>query len=161
MVQPVEQVTLVFGSRAGSWFALCLFAALFGSLAFAVSRELHRRPRPVRPVATTCVGVLLFLVPVLLIYATSLGGFYEADVDDRVLRLHYLLGATSEVPLSEVKAVRTVPSYRGRWRLEITSASAKRYKSATWHQRPVAESARLLRSALTPWPRPSKPTTPR
>jgi hypothetical protein len=39
----VNAVVLQFGSRSGSWFALGLFAAMFGTLGWGVAREIRLR----------------------------------------------------------------------------------------------------------------------
>jgi hypothetical protein len=141
-------MTWEFGSRSGSWFALCLFAALFGVLGWGVSREIRRRSRTTPRLAHS-LGFLLFLGPMWLVYASSLGGFYEAEVDGTVLRLRYLLPAVrSEIPLTEVRAIEPVPWYRGRWRLQVVATSERRYESATWQRTTISESAVQLRQAL-------------
>jgi hypothetical protein len=135
---------LEFGSRSGSWFALCLFTTIFAILGWGVAREI--RLRSGRRTFGRTLGLALFLGPVLLIYASALGGFYEAEVDGPILRLHYLFPAdTTEIPLSEASA-RARPWTRGRWRLVVTAGSGAEYESATWHRASIDESlARLNR----------------
>jgi hypothetical protein len=141
--------TLPFGNRAASWIALGLFAVLFGGLGWAVTREILRRSSTASRGLARFVGLVLFAVPVFLLYVSSLNGFYEAEVEGRVLRMRYLLPAlVSELPLSEVASARPVPWYRGRWRLEIVDTSGKRYTSATANRESVSESEALIRQAL-------------
>jgi hypothetical protein len=136
-----------FGSQSGTWFALCFFAVLFGVLGWSVSREIRRRA----PGATRSaygIGVVLSLGPMLLLYASSLGGFYVAEVEGPVLRLRYLLPAARlEIPLTDIAAVESIPWYRGRWRLEV-AVSGKRYESATSRRHAVSESAEGLKRVL-------------
>jgi hypothetical protein len=84
----------------------------------------------------------------LLLYASSLGGFYVAEVEGPVLRLRYLLPAARlEIPLTDIAAVESIPWYRGRWRLEV-AVSGKRYESATSRRHAVSESAEGLKRVL-------------
>jgi hypothetical protein len=134
------------GSRSGSWFELALFAVMFGSLGWMVSRELHRRsPRTGRWFARLA-GLLLFVGPVALVYASSVNGFYEATLTGPVLRLEYLFpGSRADVLLAEIDSVEAAPWFRGRYRLLITARSGQRYESATWHREETAEAAARLR----------------
>jgi hypothetical protein len=85
----------------------------------------------------------------LLLYASSLGGFYVAEVEGPVLRLRYLLPAARlEIPLTDIAAVESIPWYRGRWRLEVVAMSGKRYESATSRRHAVSESAEGLKRVL-------------
>lgn len=143
-----DPMMLEFGSRTGSWFALCLFVAVFGTLGLGVNREIQRRSRTISTWVARGLGFLLFLAPVSLIYVSSIGGFYEAQVDRHLLRLRYLLGSTSEVPLAQISDVRAVPWYRGRWRLQVLESSGRRYESATWDRESVATSTAQLRNAV-------------
>ena len=141
--------TLPFGNRAASWIALGLFAVLFGGLGWAVTREILRRSGTVHSSLARFLGLALFAAPVFLLYVSSLNGFYEAEVEGRVLRMRYLLpGLVSELPLLEVASARPVPWYRGRWRLEIVGTSGKRYISATANRESVTESSIRIQRAL-------------
>jgi hypothetical protein len=146
MIPPIATMTWEFGSRSGSWLALCLFAALFGVLGWGVSRELRQRAGATG--VARGVGLLLFLGPVVLVYASSLSGFYEAEVDGTMLRLRYLLPCHTEIPLVEVSAVEPIPWYRGRWRLQVVARSGQRHESATWHRTAVFASAARLQQLV-------------
>jgi hypothetical protein len=149
MASSAELLTLEFGSRSGSWLAFCYFAAVFGLLGWALTREIRRRSSETRPRLARAIGLLFFIGPLSLICASSLGGFYEADVDRNMVRLHFLVpGVGAEVPATEIAAVRTTPAYRGQWRLQIETASGSRYESATSHRDVVSESAARLKQAL-------------
>jgi hypothetical protein len=143
-----DSMMLEFGSRTGSWFALGLFGAVFGALGLGVNRETQRRSPSISAWVARGLGLLLFLGPVSLIYVTSLGGFYEAQVDRQLLRLRYLAGSTLEVPLAQISEVRAVPWYRGRWRLQVLESSGRRYESATWDRESVATSTARLKNAV-------------
>ena len=139
---------LEFGSRSGSWFALCLFTTIFAILGWGIAREVRRRSDGARLMSRRVLGLALFLGPVVLIYASSLGGFYEAEVDGPILRLHYLFPAsTVETPLSDVSA-RARPWARGRWRLVVATPSGAEYESATWHRASIEESLARLNKVL-------------
>src|SRR5260221_11341511 len=93
---------LEFGSRSGSWFALCLFTMIFAILGWGIAREVRRRSDGARLMSGRVLGLALFLGPVGLIYASSPGGFYEAEVDGPTLPLPELLPAAPlETPLSD------------------------------------------------------------
>ena len=90
----MNSVVLHFGSRSGSWFALGLFAAMFGTLGWGVAREIRLRSKSDSGLARV-LGLALLVAPVVMIYASSLSGFYEAQVDGPTLRLHYLFPGVS------------------------------------------------------------------
>ena len=148
VVTQTDPAILEFGSRAGSWFALGLFAAVFGILGLVLNRQVQRRSPALSRWVARWFGLVLFLGPLSLIYATSLGGFYEAEVAGRLLRLHYLFGTTSEVPFDRILEIKAAPWYRGRWRLQVLDSSGSRYESATWNRESVAHSTAVLRRAL-------------
>jgi hypothetical protein len=139
-------VYLEFGSRSGSFFALALFGTVFGLVGVAAAFGLRQRFREVEPWQAILVGLALFVLPVGLIYSTSLAGFYEAEVRNGQLSLRYLLPQVVTVfPLAEVSEVSAAPAFRGRWRLHIVTVEGHRYESATWYRGPVTDAAiRLL-----------------
>ena len=139
---------LEFGSRSGSWFALGLFSAMFGALGWGMARE-PRVASAIEPKGARVLGLAMFLGPVTMIYVSSLSGFYDAQVDGEMLRLHYFVpGVVREIPLSEVVTARPIPAIRGRQRLEITDRSGRRYESATWYRDSIAKSAARLQQLL-------------
>jgi hypothetical protein len=147
-MSPAGPLILEFGSRSGSWFALSLFTMIFAILGWGVAREVRRRSYGAARIAGRVLGLALFLGPVLLVYVSSLGGFYEAEVDGPTLRLHYLFpGDVSEIPLSDVSA-RARPWARGRWRLVVTTEAGVEYESATWHRASIEESLARLNTVL-------------
>jgi hypothetical protein len=132
---------LEFGSRSGSWFALCLFVAIFGGLGWGIAREIRLRSQGPRRWLGIVVGLAFLAGPISAVYASSLSGFYEAVVVGPSIRLYYLLpGIVSEIPLSSISDVRAVPWYRLRWRLIVTTSSGGKYESATSGRASVMES---------------------
>jgi len=147
-----NSLVLHFGSRSGSWFALGLFAAMFGTLGWGVAREIRLRSKSDSGLARV-LGLALLVAPVVMVYASSLSGFYEAQVDGPTLRLHYLFpGAVSEVAVADVVMARPIPAIRGRLRLQIVDRSGRQYESATWYRASIAQSSDRLRELL---PQPS------
>jgi hypothetical protein len=147
----VNAVVLQFGSRSGSWFALGLFAAMFGTLGWGVAREIRLRSSRDSGIARV-LGLAVVVGPVVMVYASSLSGFYEAQIDGTMLRLHYLFPrVVTEIAIADVVIVRPVPAIRGRQRLQIVDRSGRQYESATWHPAAIAQSAAELKNLL---PRP-------
>jgi hypothetical protein len=141
-------VVLQFGSRSGTWFALGLFAAMFGTLGWGVAREIHLRSSRDSGLGRV-LGLALFVGPVVMVYASSLSGFYEAQIDGTMLRLHYLFPrVVTEISIADVAAVRPIPAIRGRQRLQIVDRSGRQYESATWHPAAIAQSAAQLKELL-------------
>ncbi|MGH9241348.1 MAG: hypothetical protein ACRD3G_25150 [Vicinamibacterales bacterium] len=147
MLDTPASLTLEFGNRSGSWTALALFVVMFGLLGWSVTGAIRQRSRATSRTAARAIGTLLFVGPLLLLWTSSLGGFYVAETDGRILRLHSLLpGIRTEILLKEIALMQARPSHRGRWRLHLVSASGRRYESATWHRDAVEQStARLKR----------------
>jgi hypothetical protein len=144
-------VVLHFGSRSGSWFALALFSAMFGTLGWGVAREIRLRSNANSGIARV-LGLALLVGPVVMVYASSLGGFYEAQIDGNMIRLHYLFPRlVSEIALGDVVMTRSIPAIRGRQRLQIIDRAGRQYESATWHRDSIAQSAARLKELL---PRP-------
>ena len=144
----MNSVILHFGSRSGSWFALALFVAMFGTLGWGVAREIRLRSKTDSGLARV-LGLALLVGPVVMVYASSLSGFYEAQVDGSTLRLHYLFpGVVSEVAVADVVMARPIPAIRGRLRLQIVDRSGRQYESATWYRASIAQSAARLKELL-------------
>jgi hypothetical protein len=147
----VNSLVLHFGSRGGSWFALGLFVAMFGTLGWSVAREIRLRSKTSSGMARA-LGLALLVGPVVMVYASSLSGFYEAQVDGATLRLHYLFPhLVAEIALADVVMARPIPAIRGRQRLQIIVRSGRQYESATWYRDSIAQSVARLSEAL---PRP-------
>jgi hypothetical protein len=144
-------VVLQCGSRSGSWFALGLFAAMFGALGWGVAREIRLRSKANSGIARV-LGLALLIGPVMMVYASSLSGFYEAEVEGQTLRLHYLFPqVVTELALADVVTARPIPAIRGRQRLQIVDRGGRRYESATWHRDSIARSVARLKE-LVPQP---------
>jgi hypothetical protein len=144
----VTSVVLQFGSRSGSWFALGLFTAMFGTLGWGVAREIRLRS-PRDGAMGRILGLAMVVGPIVMVYASSLSGFYEAQIDGTMLRLYYLFPrVVSEMPIAEVSTVRPIPAIRGRQRLQIIGRSGQQFESATWHPASIAQSAARLKELL-------------
>jgi len=144
----LNSLVLHFGSRSGSWFALGLFMAMFGTLGWRVAREIRLRSKTSSGMARA-LGLALLVGPVVMVYASSLSGFYEAQVEGGTLRLRYLFPhVVAEIALADVVMARSIPAIRGRQRLEIIVRSGRRYESATWYRDSIAQSVARLREAL-------------
>jgi hypothetical protein len=84
-----------------------------------------------------------------MVYARSLSGFYEAQIDGTMLRLHYLFPrVVTEIAIADVVIVRPVPAIRGRQRLQIVDRAGRQHESATWHPAAIAQSAAQLKDLL-------------
>jgi hypothetical protein len=144
----MNSVVLQFGSRSGSWFALALFTAMFGTLGWGVAREIRLRSKADSGLARV-LGLALLVGPVVMVYASSLSGFYEAQVDGQNLRLHYLFPrVAAEIAVADVVIVQPIPAIRGRQRLQIVDRSGRQYESATWYRDSIAQSAARLKEFL-------------
>ena len=150
MEDSTAAIMLEFGSRGGSYFALALFSSLFGLLGWAIARQLRRGSPELPARAAHIVGGLLFAGPVVLIYASSLGGFYEAEVRKEALVLYYLYPAKVELPLSEISEVWAEPAFKRRWRMYVAHSSGAQYESATWDRESVQLAAKQLRALAPP-----------
>lgn len=142
-----EVSALEFGSRLGSWLALAFFILIFLMLAVACWREMRRRAPRQRQAARAVAGVI-FIVPVALIYASSLNGFYEAEIRSDRLILRYLFPTEYEVPLGDVATVRASPAFKRRWRLYLVTANGVRYESATADRDVVSAAVERLRQSV-------------
>lgn len=151
-------MVLVFGSRSGSWFALCLFAAIFAVLGWGIAREIRRRSQGRHQMLGIVIGFAVFAAPVTAIYASSLSGFYEAVAVGRALRLQYLPpGIVSEIALDSISDVRAVPAYKLSWRLIVTTSSGERFESATSGRASVIESMSRLNDHRNAATQPRRP----
>lgn len=141
-----DTILLTFGSRSGSLFALILFGAMFALLGWAVARTLRR------PVHALVAGLPVFLFPLILLYVSSLDGFYEARVRDGEVSLSFLLWpSATRIPLQEISEVRAFHAFKVSWRLEIHTKDGRRFESATSNRVAVRESEEILRRQLSGW----------
>ncbi len=138
---------LSFGDPVGSYVALALFGVLFSILGVGIGRQIRRR-LPGRPQQAAAAGIVVFVGPLLLLYASSLGGFYEAETRGDCLVLRYLHPGRTELPLADISTVRAAPAFRGRWRLHLAMNDGREYASATWHREEIALAAERLRRAV-------------
>lgn len=146
-----DTLLLEFGSRSGSLFALGFFAAVFALLGLVAARRMRQRSRSDRRSPAVIVGLLVFAGPLALVCASSLGGFYEAEIDGGALRLRYLApGVVDEIALTDIASIATIPWYRGRSILRITDAAGRRYESATGPREAIATEGDRLLELLPP-----------
>ena len=140
-------LVLEFGSRSGSWFALAFFVVIFATLGRAVLHEVRRRSSGRHSTLGRLLGLTVFLGPILLIYASMLSGFYEAEVSGDTIELRYLVpGVVAEVPATLATA-RIAPAYRDRVRLVVT-AGDRQYESTPWRRAEVEASLKRFNETL-------------
>jgi hypothetical protein len=144
----VTDLSFELGSRSGSWFTVALFGTMLAAFGFAISRAIRQVGGPGWRVAAIGTGWLFFLAPLWLVWFTSLGGFYEAELAGGRLRLRYLSGLTSEMAAADVSSIRAMPAFKGRWRLRIVDRGGREFESATWHREPVDDAATSLSRVL-------------
>jgi hypothetical protein len=140
---------LELGQRGGSYLALALFASMFAVLGYGVYRESFRRAFCGRQTAAV-LGALLFAGPTVLVYGSSLNGFYEAEIRSDLLVLRYLHPISTQVRLVDIASIRSAPAFRGRWRLSIVDLRGNEYVSATWHRDAVEAAAARLQRHTSP-----------
>lgn len=138
-------VVIQFGSRAGAYTALALFSTMFGMVACSVWFAMRQRVPAARR-ARAIVSGLLFLVPLTLVYWTSIGGFREAEVRDGRLILRYLYPWGTQIPLRDVATVRARWAFKMSWRLHVTTTDGTHYESATTNRDTVEAAAARLRA---------------
>jgi hypothetical protein len=144
-----EGQALVIASRSGAMLALCFFMLVFGGIAWALVGSL--RNRGVSQNVGTLVFLTLFTVPVTLIYASSLHGFYEVEARASGIRLTYLLPALSTyIDRAAVTRVEAQPAARGQWRVHVLMATGEERSSAPASQSVAADVADALRAQLVP-----------
>jgi hypothetical protein len=90
----------------------------------------------------------VFLVPVTLLWMTTVNGFYTVEAATDHLRLRYLSGITTELAFSDVAFVSEEPWYKGRWRLVIIDSAGRRYESATSDRAAIDRAVHSLNAAL-------------
>ena len=142
----MAESAFTFGSLSGSWLTLGFFAAMFAGLGWVIARAIRQRTGE-RAAARVCGG-LVFLVPVTLLWMTTVNGFYSVETMPDRLRLTYLSGLTTELVFSDVALVNEQPWYKGRWRLVIIDGAGRRYESATSDRTVVDRAVHGLNAAL-------------
>ena len=80
---------------------------------------------------SAAVGGLVGLMMFSAVYLSSLAGFYQMELRDNHLLLHYILPDRTVVLSREemAEAVR-VPTFKGQWRLIVYTPSGQEYASA-------------------------------
>lgn len=140
-----ELMILEFGSRTGSLIALSIFGLAFCALGWTMGRNFRK------PMHSISIAIVVFIFPMVLIYKSSLGGFYEAELQDDRVYLHFLLSPfTRSLPLDGIREIDAIPAFKGRWRMEIRMLDGRQYESATWNRQAVRESALRMRERLLP-----------
>ena len=144
----MEEPSLVqVGNRPGAYFALALFCAVFAFFAIGVWREI-RRSYPRQSRMALILGCLVFASPTALLYASSLSGFYEAEIRDGRLVLHYLHPMGTEVELAHIAGVRAAPAFKEQWVLHVTGTRDVEYISATSRRDALLAAEKRLRLLL-------------
>ena len=140
------QVLLV-GSRSVAMLALCFFALVFGGIAWALARALRARGRSSQSSRWVCVA--LFVLPLALIYVTSMRGFYEAEARASGVALTGLLPtARTYVDGGSVARVDATPWRRGTWRVHIVLSTGEDRVSAQTSKDVATAAADALRAQL-------------
>jgi hypothetical protein len=140
----VTPLIIPVSSRTGALVAIAFFAVIFGTLGFLVARRLARGGGGA---AAHVTGLSLFAAPMVLLYATSLAGFYDVELGTHAWRLRPLVPALGvSVPAASIRRVEQIPAYRGTWRLRILADDGVHLSASA--RRDVADAARArLRGA--------------
>lgn len=143
-----------FGSVSGSYVGLAFFAAVFGLVGFAATRAWRRAddPQGRRGGAAAPIAIFSLYVGLLaLVYATTLNGFYTAEIQQGALRLGYLPPwPATTIPLHSVVGASRAPAFKNRWRLRVETASGEIYESATSDRDVVTAAAEWLAVSRKP-----------
>jgi hypothetical protein len=84
-----------------------------------------------------------------MLYVSSLSGFYEAEVQEKLVRLHYILPIrTKDVVLGQVAEVSRIPTFKGQWRCVISTSSGAVYYSVHAGPAAVQDAVLALRRRL-------------
>jgi hypothetical protein len=140
------QVLLV-GSRSGAMLALCFFALVFGGLTWVLARRM--RMRGLSSQVTRWVSISAFAVPMMLIYVSSMRGFYEAEARGSGVSLTGLFPTIrTYVDRASVARVDATPWQRGTWRVHIVLATGEDRVSAQTSKEVATAAADALRVQL-------------
>ena len=104
----MPDLVLHVGSRGGGYAALLFFSVIFATLGGVAAWEYHKQRLGGRGPAVLA-GLAVFLGLLMLVYYSSLNGFYEAQLSPTHLELRYLPPFSRErVAWSETHAPRCV-----------------------------------------------------
>jgi hypothetical protein len=149
-----------FGSVSGSAVGMLVFFFICGTAGFVIY-VLLRHPRFRRVEARQAgktsripammigggIGIGLFL----LVYFTSINGFYTLSVEGEALRLHYALPSrTYTLPRANIANIDRVAGNRSAWRLRIETRDGSRYLSAQDTAADVDRARQALRALIRP-----------
>jgi hypothetical protein len=144
----VAPVLFEFGSRSGSYFALALFGMIFIALGAVTAVSIRQRYPGVSIWRSVLPGATLAIGPIALIYISSLGGFYEAEVRGNDIRLQYLLMSVETLPAAQIRSVDAEPAFKTRWRLHLRLSTGEEYESATWGRADVISASEQIRGLV-------------
>ena len=143
----LEDQLLEIGSRSGATVALFFFAALFLVLGWAVSKALRRHG--ISPMMAGVAGFVLFILPMSMIYSSSLSGFYDIERPWSWVTLKHLVPMVTEaLPRSAVLRVEARPAFRGQWRVHVTTVAEVERYSALARRDSAIRAARVMKDHL-------------
>lgn len=138
------------GSTAGATvaFLFFLFLSLGISLILYVLLVRHASRRApfqggmtLPPLLSALLSTAVFGLLFWAMYASTLRGFYRAELLEGEVRLHYLFPARIvTLPRLELGGAERVPAYKGRWYLRVHTGQGTTYESAPASERAVRES---------------------
>ena len=148
-LKAMPDLVLHVGSRGGGYAALLFFSVIFATLGGVVAWE-YRKQRPGGPGPAVLAGVAVFLGPLMLVYYSSLNGFYEAQLSPTHLELRYLPPFSRErVAWSEISRAEARPAYRGSWRVHLILASGGELESASSNRDSIESATRRLQAQIS------------
>jgi hypothetical protein len=124
---------------------------VLGGVAWAIARAMLNRGRS--PQVALWTSLAVFSVPMALVYASSLNGFYEAESRASGVTLTYLLPSLrTYLDRAAVTRVDARPAYRGTWRVHIVLTSGEDRISAQTSKTVATSVAGELGRQLIPPP---------
>jgi hypothetical protein len=145
----MPDLVLHVGSRGGGYAALLFFSVIFATLGGVAAWEYHKQRLGGRGPAVLA-GLAVFLGPLMLVYYSSLNGFYEAQLSPTHLELRYLPPFSRErVAWSEISRAEVRPAYRGSWRVHLILASGGELESATSNRDSIESATRRLQAQIS------------
>jgi hypothetical protein len=155
----MEHATLCwsFGDPTG-WTVACVLFLLWSGVVgvgfYSISYRLlnmgslDQKERPNHR-ASVMLGVVIGLALFSALYFTSLSGFSQLDLHNDQLTFRYILPErTTSLPFHEVINVTEEPTYKGRWRLILTTESNGTYESALAFRTEVQNAGDFLRQQM-------------